>query len=353
MSVKKNVGSIPVLLLHNIDPEWEPDEADQALREVAVFESALRDTGQPLTVITVRNADLSGCIRGYDPGKYLVFNWCEEIPGVPHSEALAAQTLEDMNFTYTGSSPDVLAFCWDKVKVKQLMNQREIATPRWRVYDTVKEDDWDCFPAIVKPSREHCSFGLTTEAVVKSPEELRERVASIIDTFRQPALVEDFIDGREFHISLWGNGPVEMLPTAEMDFGAFDDVRDRLCTYESKFRPGSRHYENIGLLLPAPLSEMEYERLMKTCALAYQAVGCRDYARLDIRLREGIFYVLDVNPNSDVSAEASMACAAEIAGYTYGEMIGRIVGLAAERHLNQRSSTKRLKVIPASPIGGV
>ncbi len=332
MTIEKNAENIPVLLLHNIDPAWETDEVDQALREVACFESALRETGQPLTVITVRNSDLAACIRGYDPEKYIVFNWCEEIPGIPHSEALVAQMLDDLKFAYTGSPPDVLTLCWDKIKVKQLMNLSGIPTPDWRVYDSVKTDDWNCFPSIVKPSREHCSFGLTTEAVVMSPDELHTRVAHIIETFHQPALVEDFIDGREFHISLWGNESLEMLPPAEMDFGAFDDARDRLCTYESKFRPGSCHYEKIGLLLPAPLSVMEHERLRLTCVRAYNAVGCRDYARMDVRLRGGVFYVLDINPNSDISAEASMACAAEAAGYTYGKMIGRIIGLAAERH---------------------
>lgn len=332
MSVEKNIASMPVLLLHNIDPAWDPDETDQALREVAAFESALRNTGRPLTTITVRNADLASCLHGYDPDGYVLFNWCEEIPGIPHSEALVPQTLEALKFTYTGSTPDVLTLCWDKVKVKQFMDLLGIPTPRWQVYDSAKTDDWDCFPAIVKPSREHCSFGVTTEAVVMSPVELRTRIAWIIDAFRQPALVEEFIDGREFHVTLWGNGIIEMLPPAEMDFGAFDDIRDRLCTYESKFQPGSRHYEQINLKLPAPLNESEYNRLQATSALTYRAFCCRDYARLDIRMRDGVFYIIDVNPNSDVSSEASMACAAETAGYTYGEMINRIIGLAAQRH---------------------
>jgi D-alanine-D-alanine ligase len=184
----------------------------------------------------------------------------------------------------------------------------------------------------VKPSREHCSHGVTTDAVVTSPRELEDRIGYILDTFRQPALVEDFIDGREFHVSLWGNGSVRLLPPAEMDFTLFADVRDRLCTYDSKFMPGSSHYVKIGLQLPAPLDEAEYERLKKTSILAYKTSGCRDYARLDIRLRDGIFYVLDVNPNSDISAEASMACAAECAGYSHGEMISHIINLAAKRH---------------------
>jgi hypothetical protein len=110
MSIEKNVASIPVLLLHNIDPAWETDETDQALREVAVFESALREMGQPLTVITVRNADIAACVRDYDPEKYIVFNWCEEIPGVRHSEALVAQILEDLNFTYRARLPMYLHF---------------------------------------------------------------------------------------------------------------------------------------------------------------------------------------------------------------------------------------------------
>ena len=123
-----------------------------------------------------------------------------------------------------------------------------------------------------------------------------------------------------------------MLPPAEMDFAAFNNVKDRLCTYDSKFMPGSPHYVGIGLQLPALLADTEYEQLQQTSTQAYKTIGCRDYARLDIRLRNGIFYILDINPNSDISADASTACAAEVAGYSYGQMISHIVNLAARRH---------------------
>jgi D-alanine-D-alanine ligase len=323
---------LPVLLLHNIDQAWDPADIDITLQEVANLESAIEEQGHPVTNVPVFDHDLGSCLSAYDPDQHIVFNWCEEIPGVANSEALAAETLENLDFTYTGATPEVLRFCWDKEMVKRLLEKAGVPTPRWRVYDSLDIGDWSCFPAIVKPSREHCSHGVTTDAVVQSPQELKDRVGYVLDAFRQPALVEDFIDGREFHVSLWGNGSVRMLPPAEMDFALFDDVRDRLCTYDSKFMPGSSHYVNIGLQLPAPLDEAEYERLKKTSILAYKTSGCRDYARLDIRLRDGIFYVLDVNPNSDVSAEASMACAAEYAGYSHGEMISRIINLAAKRH---------------------
>jgi D-alanine-D-alanine ligase len=332
MSFKRGRTDLPVLLLHNIDQSWDPSDIDLALQEVAKLESVLQEQGHPVTNVPVYDADLGSRLSCYEPAQHIVFNWCEDIPGVPHSEAFAARTLDELNFTYSGSTPEVLHSCWDKQGVKRLLDRAGVPTPGWRVYDSPVIDDWHCFPAIVKPSREHCSYGLTSDAVVMTPEELKERIAYILDVFSQPAIVEDFIDGREFHVSLWGNGSIEMLPPAEMDFTAFDNVRDRLCTYDSKFKPGSTHYEKIGLQLPALLTEAEYKRLKNTCILAYKTSGCRDYARLDIRLKDGIFWVLDVNPNSDITTDASMACAAEAAGYSYGEMISHIVNLAARRH---------------------
>ena len=127
-------------------------------------------------------------------------------------------------------------------------------------------------------------------------------------------------------------GIIQMLPPAEMDFAAFSDVRDRLCTFASKFDPQSRHYQNIHLRLPAVLTPAEYARLEKTAIAAYRALDCRDYARLDIRLRDGIFYVLDINPNADLSSDSSTACAAEVAGYSFGAMGSHLVNLAALRH---------------------
>jgi len=117
-----------------------------------------------------------------------------------------------------------------------------------------------------------------------------------------------------------------------MDFSAFQDVQDRLCTFDSKFKPGSRHYDQIRLNLPALLSDEEVETLERVAQAAYRVMGCRDYARLDIRLRDGVFYVLDVNPNPDISSDTSMACAAESAGYSYGAMLSKMVNLAAHRH---------------------
>ena len=123
-----------------------------------------------------------------------------------------------------------------------------------------------------------------------------------------------------------------MLPAAEMDFTALDCLRDRLCTYESKFMPGSMHYEKIELKVPALLEAQEILQLEHTAIQAYQLIGCRDYARIDLRLRDGLFYVLDINPNPDISPDTSLAYAAEAAGLSYGNVGNTLVHFAAGRH---------------------
>ena len=136
-----------------------------------------------------------------------------------------------------------------------------------------------------------------------------------------------------------GDGKLHTLPPAEMDFSAFNNVKDRLCTFESKFDPQSRSYSMIELHLPAVLSPSEQRQLETAALAAYRLVGCRDYARLDLRLRDGIFYVLDVNPNADFSPDTSLAMAAELCGLSYGQLGSLLINLAAGRHPKFRSDS--------------
>jgi D-alanine-D-alanine ligase len=251
---------------------------------------------------------------------------------VRHGESLVAGVLERMGFAFTGGGSDTLGLAQNKRRVKEILDAAAVPTPQWRVFDRPLTAGWDRFPAIVKAVHEHSSEGITSDAVVSDIAELADRIGFILEEYGQPALVEDFIDGREFHVSLWGNGTIEVLPVAEMDFSRFADIHDRLCTYDSKFVPGSVHYEGIETILPAALEDADRCELERVCLAAYTAVGCRDYGRIDVRVRDGVFNVLDVNPNADISADASLACSAQLAGYSYGDMASRIVRLAALRH---------------------
>jgi D-alanine-D-alanine ligase len=321
-----------VLLLHNLDPSWEPADVESVMESVQAMKTALKEEGHPVLDLPVSGTDVCEILKPFDPDHYIVFNWCEELSGIPRSDVMVAQALEDLKFSYTGSPPEILSLSWDKAAVKRLLCKHNIATPNWRVFSRPGTEGWDCFPAIVKPAFEHCSSGITAEAVVFNVKELVERIGFVVETFEQPALVEDFIDGREFHVTICGNRTVEMLPAAEMDFSALDNLRDRLCTFDSKFMPGSLHYEKIELKIPAALNAQEILELERTALLTYKMMGCRDYARIDVRLREGTFFVLDVNPNADITPDTSLAYAAEAAGLSYGILGSTLVNFAARRH---------------------
>jgi D-alanine-D-alanine ligase len=314
-----------------MDPLWTCHEQEGADRETRRLGMALRRHGQSVVFSPLSDARLEAALSPFNPSDDIVFNWCEGLPGVERSEPLVAEILERLRYTYTGSSAETLRLSYEKEQVKRRLESRGIPTPAWRLYASEDEDGWDCFPAIVKPAREHCSYGVTPESVVTCERELRERVRRILAEFRQPALVEDFIDGREFHVPLWGNGSVDVLPPVEMDFSACGDIHDRLCSYEAKFEPDSLAQRRIRTITPARLTDAEMSALSGVSRAAYEAVGCRDYGRIDVRLRDGVFYVLDVNPNADISGDASLALAAGKAGYSYGAMGCRVLEFASER----------------------
>jgi D-alanine-D-alanine ligase len=323
---------IPVVLLYNVDPDWTQAEKEEVISLSTQLGHALIEMGYPIVFVPIADDDIANHLHSFDPSEHIIFNWCEGLPGLEHSEWLVAKRLEMLGFTFTGADSDTLALAQDKYRVKVLLDQAGIPTPAWHIFHQAQPCHWDKFPAIVKPMNEHSSAGITRDSVVLNLTELENRIPFILNNYNQPAIVEDFIDGREFHVSVWGNENLTVLPIAEMDFSFFSNIKDRLCTYDSKFIPGSDHYEKIETLLPAPLTDEEKLTLEKVCCDAYRALGCRDYARLDIRLRDNIFYVLDVNPNADISMEASMACAAESTGISYGQMGGMIVGMAVRRH---------------------
>ena len=332
MSKKIYPSKTSVLLLFNLDPDWVYQDRQEALEAAATLEQAICGIGYKTTLIPVTSSDLDFALSGYEPLDHIVFNWCEGLPGVPHSEWLVAEYLERRGFIFTGASADNLALAQDKCRVKHLLQRSGIPTPYWQTHTVASSVPWGRFPAIVKPSREHCSEGIDRNAVCMTEAELKSRINYVLERYHQPALVEDFIDGREFHVSLWGNGAIEVLPPVEMEFSMFDDQHDRICSYEAKFVPGSVPYQNIRTILPAPLSKEEFRSLSQISISAYAVTGCRDYARIDIRMKDGVFYVIDINPNSDISPDTSTILASDYLGYSYGEFGGRIISLAAHRH---------------------
>jgi D-alanine-D-alanine ligase len=324
--------NLPVLLLFNFDLNWTTHEQDEVFNVTSQLDNAIKALGYETTLLPVTDSDLDLLLTPYEPRDYIVFNWAESIPGVLHSEHLIAEYLEQKGYTFTGAGSAAIALAQDKIRIKRLLDESGILTPKWQIFNRALSGKWKRFPAIVKASQEHCSEGIDRNSVVMTGAELMDRIGYIREKFRQPALIEDFIDGRELHVSLWENGSIDMLPPAEMEFSMFADEHDRICSYEAKFVPDSEQYQKINTLLPAPLTEQELLEVEGICKAAYVAVGCRDYARIDLRMKDGAFYVIDINPNADISPDTSTVSSAELAGYSYGEFGARIIGLAACRH---------------------
>ncbi len=321
-----------VLVLYNIDHFWDSCEISDARNSSKVLFESLKNEGIETYLEELNNPYLDRILKRYSPYDTIIFNLCEILPGIPHSERKVPEIIESKGFTYTGNVPEVIELCRDKQKAKEVLSRLGIRVPYGAVLTPEEAASWNLFPAIVKPAREHCSLTITEKSVVYDTTSLQEQIILVNDELNQPALVEDFIDGREFHVSVWNNEPPEILPPVEMDFTAFSEARKRICTYDSKFTPGSEHYEKIETLVPASLNDSLFKQLEKKVLTTWKGLGCLDYARFDFRLRDDKFYLLDINPNNDISFDASFALAAEMHSYSYGQMAKRIVMMAAERH---------------------
>ena len=323
---------IPVLMFFNLDLiEWTEKDQKDVINLVLALKQAMEIIGHPVVPVQLSDANVSSAFHNYNPDDYIVFNWCEGIPGIPHSFSSAAQTLEDLGYSYTGSSPNVLELTDDKRKVKSVLDLNNINTPHWKVYHSGEIKDWNRFPAIVKPLFEHYSIGISPESVVTNQENLKKRAAYVIAEFNQPIIVEDFIKGREFQVGVWGNSDIQVLPPVEADFSQLEDSRDHLCTIDSKDDPTSYRYQKWNMIVPAPLSNKENQQLSQICKDAYQVLGVRDYARMDVRLKDNIFYILDVNTNPYIGPECGLIQAAELVGYSFGEFGSQLINFAWQR----------------------
>jgi D-alanine-D-alanine ligase len=277
------------------------------------------------------HSDVEIALAPYSPTEWVVFNLGEGIQGRLFEEARIAWALEAMGYRLTGSRGDALARSIHKVHAKQLFTQAGIPTPRWRLYRNVSEvEDGLGFPLIVKPVAEDASFGIGPEAVVHGLDALRERVGHTIACYRQAALVEEFIVGREFNVSLWGDAP-DLLPLAEIDFHDFSDPFGQIVSFAAKWDTTSFAYHHTPVLCPASVEARLAGRIQAAALAAWRVIGCQGYARVDMRVDAGDQpYVIEVNCNPDLSPDAGFFQAVRRTGCSYEEMVCRIVAMTLE-----------------------
>lgn len=276
-------------------------------------------------------SDVDRALAPYPPEEWLVFNLCESPDGNPALEATVPPILEARGYLYTGSPGDTLAACLNKGLAKEKLLAHGLPTPAFAVLSSPDQPCAVPFPALVKPLAEDGSIGITAESVVRDRASLARRVAYVLERYHEPALVEEFISGREFNQGIWGNDPPQPLPPAEIDFRDFADPLQRLVTYEAKWVEGSFAYNHTPVTCPAKVDPALAERLWQVAVRAFQVMGCRDYARVDMRERDGQPYILEVNPNPTLASDAGFFRAARVAGYSHARMVEQIVLFALAR----------------------
>jgi D-alanine-D-alanine ligase len=265
----------------------------------------------------------------------VIFNLCESIGNQSIHEMHVAGLYELLGIPYTGSDALTLGLALNKARVKDILRANNLPTPRYQVIKSpmkiILNEDLR-YPLIVKPSKEDSSVGISTDSVVENPSDLKKRVRYIIEQFDQPALVEEFIDGRELYVAILGNRKEIILPISEIDMSTLPKLYRRIITYNAKWVKGSEEYECTNGVCPAKIPQ-ETETLLKEYALkAYRLTGCRDYARIDFRLsNDNEPYILEVNPNPDISDDAGFARSSRVYGYKFEELIEKIVDCALER----------------------
>lgn len=328
------------LILHNHMSDWT--EADRQTAEEAVtrMKLGLSAAGVDVASVSIRR-DVAGPVREFDPHEHVIFNWCEGLDGAPNAYDEVPPVLEALGFAYTGADAWTLAATQNKSVTKQRLVEHGVPTPASKAFFTPDVDDWNRYPAFVKPANEHCSFGITRDSVVDTPEQLKRRIEYVIDTWKCEALVEDFIDGTEYNVSLWGNGELKALPIGAIDYSSFADYHDRLCSFDAKWDPESDAFRLTSVKCPADLEPELEARIERVAMDAYRVMRVRDYGRIDIRVRDGVPYVLDVNSNPDITMEGGFARSARAAGYDYGRMAARILAHAAHRMPNGNGNGKR------------
>jgi D-alanine-D-alanine ligase len=268
----------------------------------------------------------------------IIFNLCESVDGDPTQEMNIASLYELMKVPYTGSRAFALGLALNKPLVKTILNHNGIPTAKHFVAGTSSNlhINGHKFPMIVKPSREDASIGICNESIVSNKEDLKRRIEFVLDEHKQPALVEEYIEGREINVSVVGNDELITFPISEIDFSLLPEEYPKIISYNSKWMYKTVEFECTKAVCPAQnLTKTELRTIQETAKEVYRLLGAADYARVDMRLKNGVPYVLELNPNpdiaSDVPEDTGFTRSAKAHGWEYEYLIQQIIKFSLKR----------------------
>ncbi len=294
---------------------------------------ALTELGHDVKMLGVTDSlkRIRSHIKEFDP--HIIFNLLEEFKGEAVFDQNVVSYLELLGTPYTGSNPKGLIIGRDKALSKKILSYHKIPTAKFQVFPrnspkrklTLKQ-----FPIIVKCLNEEASLGLSQASVVHNEEKLRERVEYIHKKFYTDAIAEQFIAGQEYYVGVLGNYRLETLPVWQLKFNQSEHPEKEFYSSAAKFNEEYRGRKGISTG-PAELSEEKCKELQKLAKRAYKALGLSGYARMDLRVNEeGKAYILEANPNPDISEFDDFSNSAKNQGYTYKSLLEKIIRLGRQ-----------------------
>jgi D-alanine--D-alanine ligase len=318
--------------MKRIDPTANDAEAEfDSPKTIAAITASIESYGHVVVPLEA-TSDLPRALADAQPD--VVFNIAEGLRGRGR-EAQVPALCELLGVAYSGSDATTLSICLDKGLTKQILRSAGIDTAEWQLITTGREK-FKAFryPVIVKPNAEGTSKGITSASVVTDEAAARAAARTLVERYGQPALVEEYILGREFTVGLLGERRPKVLPLMEVTF--VDPGEHPVYGFEEKQSDSPR----VRFECPATVTPAEQKRIEKTVRDTFTALDCRDVARVDLRMaRDGKVYVIEVNPLPGLTPEFSDLCMiAKVAGMDYRTLIGEILAGSIKRHRDARSS---------------
>ncbi|QEG21135.1 D-alanine--D-alanine ligase family protein [Mariniblastus fucicola] len=293
--------------------------------------NTLRELGHEVLPLGVYD-DLGDLRRAKEDFKpHIVFNLLEEFHGVGVYDHHVVSYLELLKQPYTGCNPRGLLLARDKPLAKKILSWHRISTPGFFVVSRSKKTRRPAgfeYPLLVKSASEDASMGITERSVVRDDDELEQRVLKIHEETQTDALVETFIEGRELYVGLIGNRRVKTLPIWEMHFHNAKPESTKIATSRVKWDPEYQKKLGIETTEASDLPKSVKDEIQKICKRTYKALSLSGYARMDLRLKEnGDVYVIEANPNPNLSFGEDLAESAEIVGINYEQLLTKIISL--------------------------
>lgn len=324
-----------------IHTQTQPSSGVDAYAEWDTIETihAVRDALSVSHSVTLIEADDDAYSRLKEMRPDIVFNIAEGRYGVSR-EAQIPAILDMLNIPYTGSDPLTLGICLDKSRAKEILSSYGIPTPRFIVVSTLEELRAMDFaaPAMVKPLFEGSSKGIFDASLAHTDDALRTQVRTVIEQYGQPALVEEFLPGREFTVAMLGNGDdVKVLPVVEIKFDSLPKGVNPIYSYEAKWIWDQSSNPLDIFECPAKIDEKLQNEIAEICRKTYRILRCKDWSRIDVRLdKNGRANIIEINPLPGIlpnpEDNSCFPKAARMAGMNYQQMLNAVLDAAIVRY---------------------